>query len=72
MPKEAKLQVEKKVIEVIGELFGQYTAINKLEPVDSDWLKSIDIPLKRNPIHDVSGINDDYPVGRGVFIDELG
>lgn len=23
-------------------------------------------------MHDAAGINDDYPVGRGVFIDELG
>lgn len=26
--------------------------------------------VSRNPLHDAAGINDDYPVGRGVFIEE--
>lgn len=72
MSKESKLQIEKKVIEVIGELYGNYTPINKLEPIDADWLESIEINLQRDPVHDAAGINDDYPLGRGVFIDELG
>ena len=28
------------------------------------------IDLDRRPLHDAGGINDDYPVGRGIFIEE--
>ena len=28
------------------------------------------IDLTRQPMHDAAGINDDYPVGRGIFIEE--
>jgi hypothetical protein len=70
MSLENKLQVERKVIEVIGELYGNYKAINMIEPADSDWLKSIEISLERDALLDAGGANDDHPVGRGVFIDE--
>ena len=70
MSLENKLQVERKVIDVIGELYGSYKAIHMIEPADSDWLKSIEIDLKRDALLDAGGANDDFPVGRGVFIDE--
>ncbi len=38
---------------------------------DSEWLQSRGIDLTRNPIHDAAGINDDYPTGRGLFMDEF-
>jgi len=62
--------VEKKVVEVLGELYGNYHKINVVESTDFEWLKSIGVSLKRQPVHDATGINDDYPAGRGVFIDE--
>ena len=37
-----------------------------------NWLKDyleFD-PLKKNKDHDAAGINDDWPVGRGVFISD--
>ena len=72
MTKEAKLQVERKVVEVLGDLYGTYTQINKLSDADCDWmLKTIGIhPKIKNREHDASGINDDWPVGRGVFIQD--
>jgi len=37
-----------------------------------DWLRErakVDI-AERDPVHDAGGINDDWPVGRGVFIQD--
>ena len=70
MSPETKLQVERKVVEVLGELYGEYTPIDKVESMDREWLKSIGVSLDRNPLHDASGANGDYPVGRGIFQDE--
>ena len=64
--------MEKKVVEVLGELYGNYHPILQVEPNDQDWLKSIGIDITRKERHDKCGLNDDYPVGRGVFIDEEG
>ena len=38
MTREAKLQVERKVVEVLGDLYGTYTQINKLSDKDIEWL----------------------------------
>lgn len=70
--REAKLQVEKKVVEVLGELYGNYHPILQVEQNDLDWLNSIGIDIGRQKNHDLCGLNDDYPVGRGIFIDEEG
>lgn len=72
MTKEAKLQVERKVVEILGDLYGTYYQINKLDDKDVNWLKEfLDFdPLKKNLDHDAAGINDDWPVGRGVFISD--
>jgi len=32
MTRESKLQIERKSIEVLGELYGSYKPINKIEP----------------------------------------
>lgn len=34
------------------------------------WLKQIGINIERQPEHDAAGINDDWPIGRGVFIED--
>lgn len=41
-----------------------------MEEKDKEWLKSIGISTDRDPEHDAAGINDDWPIGRGVFIHE--
>jgi creatine kinase/arginine kinase len=68
MTKEAKLQVERKVVEVLGELYGQYIQLARLEENERLWLRSVGISLEQDPEHDAAGINDDWPTGRGVFI----
>ena len=72
MTKEAKLQIERKVVEVLGDLYGSYTQIQKLSDEDCDWMRAdlnID-PKTTSKEHDAAGINDDWPVGRGVFIQD--
>ena len=68
MTREAKLQVERKVVEILGELYGQYTQVEKLEEPERQWLQSIGVPVDRSLEHDAGGLNDDWPIGRGVFI----
>jgi hypothetical protein len=41
-----------------------------MKKFDREWLANRGVDIERNPIHDAAGINDDYPIGRGVFIDE--
>lgn len=70
MTKEAKLQVERKVVEVLGDLYGSYVQVKNLKDEDCDWMRmniGFD-PKTKNKEHDAGGINDDWPVGRGVFI----
>jgi protein-arginine kinase len=72
LTKEAKLQVERKVVEVLGDLYGSYTQLQKLSDNDCDWMRAaigID-PKTTSKEHDAAGINDDWPVGRGVFIQD--
>jgi len=33
-------------------------------------LSEIGVEVERTELHDAAGINDDYPVGRGVFIED--
>ena len=40
----------------------------RLEEKDKEWLKTVGISTERDPEHDAAGINDDWPIGRGVFI----
>lgn len=70
MTREAKLQIERKSVEVLGELYGSYKPVNKIEPEDEDWLRKIGVNTIRDPVHDAAGINDDYPTGRGIFIED--
>lgn len=71
MTREAKLQIERKVVEVLGELYGKYSQLQHLtESEISDLLNSRGIDLRRQRLHDAAGINDDYPVGRGIFKEE--
>jgi hypothetical protein len=55
-------------VEVLGELYGQYTSVGRLEDPERQWLESVGLPVDRNPDHDAGGLNDDWPIGRGVFI----
>jgi hypothetical protein len=41
-----------------------------LGQAETNWLKSLGIDLGRTTFHDAAGLNDDFPVGRGVFIDD--
>ena len=43
--------------------------MHKLDDKDKEWLTSIGIdPLNKSEEFDAAGINDDWPVGRGIFI----
>lgn len=68
MTRETKLQVERKIVEVLGELYGQYVHVSRLEEADRQWLSSVGVSVERDQEHDSAGMNDDWPMGRGVFI----
>ena len=68
--REAKLQIERRVVEVLGELCGKYHQVSRIEEKQSAWLKKLGVTVERTAVHDAAGINDDYPVGRGVFIED--
>lgn len=70
MTREAKLQIERRVVEVLGELCGQYHQVSRIEEKQKTWLTKIGVNVERTALHDSAGINDDYPVGRGVFIED--
>ena len=70
MNKECKFKIERKVVEVLGELYGKYTQFAQLDEKDTEWLLEQGINVEKNPEHDAGGINDDWPMGRGVFIHE--
>jgi len=71
MTKEAKLQVERKVVEVLGQLYGSYTQVHKIDAMQKEWLDSVGIDAKNSSEElDAAGINDDWPVGRGIFIQD--
>jgi len=53
---------------VLGELYGKYQQLQHLTESDIASLESSkQINLRRQKLHDAAGINDDYPVGRGIF-----
>lgn len=63
--------MERKVVEVLGDLYGKYNQVNKIDEKDVEWLESIGIdPLNKNKDFEAGGINDDWPVGRGIFIQD--
>lgn len=71
MTREAKLQIERKVVEVLGELYGQYQQLSKIDENLKDWVNNkLGISLEKEPVHDAAGINDDWPVGRGIFVND--
>jgi hypothetical protein len=70
LTKEGKTKTERKISEVLGELFGSYMSLNKIEPDTKEWLKDRDLSIERMGSHDAAGINDDWPTGRGIFIDD--
>ena len=39
MTREAKLQIERRVVEVLGELCGQYHQVSRIEDEEKQWLK---------------------------------
>jgi protein-arginine kinase len=71
MTKEAKLQVERRVVEVLGDLYGNYKQVKNIDEKDKKWLAEVGVDLtNRSKELDAAGINDDWPVGRGVFIQD--
>ena len=72
MTKESKLQVERKIVEVLGDLYGTYTQVQKLEEEDLQWMEDrVGFnPNKKSLENEAGGLNDDWPVGRGVFIQD--
>ncbi len=71
MQKEAKTQVERKVVDILGGLYGKFTRLSDLEESDKEWLRdAAGISTERAPEIDAAGINDDWPIGRGVFIND--
>ena len=47
MTKETKIQIERRVVEVLGELCGKYSQVTKVDDRDREWLASIGISLER-------------------------
>ena len=72
MTKEAKLQVERKIVdEMMGNMFGNYYQLHKLDQKDKDWLKSKGIDVTNTNMELKAGsVFEDWPVGRGVFIND--
>ena len=70
MSTQIKFQVEKKIVETLGEIYGQYHQLGKMDDETKAWLDTIGIDINRNVSHDSAGINEDWPSGRGVFIDD--
>lgn len=59
-------------MEVVGELYGQYFPIKQVKNEDLEWLAQLGVSLDQDPVHTAAGLNDDYPVGRGMFKEENG
>ena len=55
---------------MLGELCGQYHQVSRIEENQKAFLAEIGVSVERTALHDAAGINDDYPVGRGVFIED--
>lgn len=70
MSTESKFQVQKKIEDTLGEVYGVYHQLGKLEDSTKEWLESEGIDVSRKQAHDAAGINEDWPNGRGIFIDD--
>lgn len=70
MSTESKCQVEKKIVDTLGEVYGQYHKYNRLDDEIKAWLETEGIDITRQKAHDSAGINEDWPNCRGVFIDD--
>jgi hypothetical protein len=69
MSTQIKFQVEKKIMETLGEIYGKYYQLAKIDDEAKAFLETHNIDISRNKSHDSAGINEDWPSGRGVFID---
>jgi hypothetical protein len=73
MTQEAKLQVERRVVEILGDLYGKYHQVKNLGEAETQLLLKHGIDINENsPVHKAAGILEDWPVGRGVFIQDSG
>lgn len=70
MSTQTKFHLEKKVIEAIGKDNGEYKHLSKLDDETKTWLEKVGININVQKAHDSAGINDDWPNGRGIFIDD--
>lgn len=64
--------MERKIVdEMMGNMFGNYYQVHKLDQKDKDWLKSKGIDVTNTNIELKAGsVFEDWPVGRGVFIND--
>lgn len=65
-----KLQVEKRIYDTLGEIYGTYHQLSSIDPTIKTLLADFGVNLEPDPSHDAAGINDDWPIGRGVFVDD--
>ncbi|CAI2364223.1 unnamed protein product [Moneuplotes crassus] len=70
MSTQIKVQVEKKIVETLGEVYDHYHQLAKIDEKTSNWLNSVGIDISKQTSHSNAGINEDWPNGRGVFIDD--
>ncbi|CAI2364299.1 unnamed protein product [Moneuplotes crassus] len=70
MSTQIKLQVEKKIVETLGEVYGHYHQLAKVDEETTNWLNYVGIDISKQTSHSNAGINEDWPNGRGVFIDD--
>jgi hypothetical protein len=42
-----------------------------MEEPEKLWLESVGVSVEKDPEHEAGGINEGWPIGRGVFIHDL-
>ena len=65
-----KNEIQVKIMESITEFKGKYFILNEIDDEIKSWLESVGIDINRNKSHDSAGINEDWPSGRGVIIND--
>lgn len=70
MSTQTKFSVEKKIVDTLGEVYGQYHPLGKIDEDVKKWIESVGIDITQQKSHDSAGINEDWPNGRGIFVDD--
>lgn len=55
MSTQIKFQVEKKIIETLGEIYGQYSQLSKIDEETKAWLSSVGIDISQKDSHKGAG-----------------